>query len=82
MNRFDYIEANNSDKEIKIGMSFETMGGHKATILKRLSKGEWMFRYLNPLTGKVTEGTHKTDVVLHQIAECKKPDSIVKITYE
>ncbi len=83
MNRYDFTAADEeSVKEIRIGMGFVSSAGSIATITARLPRNEWAVEFNNNFDGKKTLRKVSKAILLKQIEECKKPDSIVRIVYE
>jgi hypothetical protein len=82
MNRFNYNEANSEDSVIKVGMAFTGTGGHVSKIVDRLSTATWSVSHFNPVTHSTTFSIYNKNIILTAIADAKRPDSLVKITYE
>jgi len=83
MNRYRFIGSEESELiKIVIGMKFTNRNGNIAIVRERLPRDQWLVEFKNPINGKVISEKVPKNIMLKQLSECIKSDSMVKVTYE
>ncbi len=83
MNRYRFSSIDPSEtKDIKIGMKFTNTSGNVATVLERLPGDRWRVSFTHKYKDTVSIQEVTKGILLRQIEECKKPKSVVEISYE